>query len=82
MMSMSIIVLILILGAVGGLVLLGLGGYALYESFTKEEGERVWLGSPGTLRVVGVVALLGGIILIVSPILLLVFVFGLMPVVP
>ncbi|MDY0018888.1 MAG: hypothetical protein RBT47_02695 [Anaerolineae bacterium] len=81
MMSMMMLILVL-LGVVGGLALLGLGGYALYESFTKEEGARVWLGSPMTLRIVGVIVLLAGLVLLVSPILLLVFGLGLMPVMP
>ena len=81
MMSMMLLILI-VLGVLGGLVLLGLGGYALYESFTKEEGERVWLGSPITLRIVGVIAILAGIVLLVAPFLLLVFGLGLMPVMP
>mgnify|MGYP001016234918 CR=1 FL=1 len=82
-MGMSMVALILILlGVVGGLALLGVGGYALYESFTKEEGERVWLGSPGTLRIVGVIVMLAGLALLAAPILLLVVGLGVMPVMP
>ncbi len=65
----------------GGLVLLGVGGYALYEGFGRGDAERVWLGSPTTARVVGIIGVLLGLLLLCLPIALaIVFVFGFVPV--
>ncbi|MFP4344806.1 MAG: hypothetical protein ACLFU8_08945 [Anaerolineales bacterium] len=78
---MSIIVLLIAAVSVfGGLVMLGLGGYALYESFSGDEGERIWLGSPTTARIIGVVALLAGLSLLCLPAAVFIFGVGFMPV--
>jgi len=74
MMSMSII---LILGGLmvvlGGLALLGIGGYALYEGFAKDATEEIWLGSPTTARIIGIIALLAGLGLLCAPLGYLLF---------
>ncbi|MBN2005557.1 MAG: hypothetical protein JXA21_19515 [Anaerolineae bacterium] len=56
-----IVLLILILG---GLALLGFGGYALYEGFTNSDAERSMFGDPKTARIVGIVGILLGLGLI------------------
>jgi hypothetical protein len=75
-----IMVLIMGISGVDGLVMLGLGGYALYESFARDEEERIWLGSPTTARIIGIVALLAGLALFCLPVAVLVFGVGFMPV--
>jgi len=63
-MLASIVLVIIIFG---GLLCLGLGAYALYEGFAKSEGERLLLGDPRTARIVGIIAVLLGLLLICLP---------------
>ncbi|MBN1876183.1 MAG: hypothetical protein JXA33_18310 [Anaerolineae bacterium] len=58
------------------LVVLGVGGYALYEGFAKEEADKVWLGSPQTARIVGIIAVLGGLLLLCGLVLAVFYIFG------
>jgi len=67
-MGVSFGLLIILVGVVlAGAACLGLGGYALYEGFSKSEGERVFLGEPRTAKIVGIIALLLGLLLICLP---------------
>jgi hypothetical protein len=73
-----LLLLVLGLGLLGGVGLLGVGAFALYEGFSKEEG--VWLGSPITARVVGIIAVILALILICGITAVLTFgVFGVVP---
>jgi hypothetical protein len=73
MMSASIILILGVFMALGGLALLGIGGYALYEGFAKDATEEIWLGSPTTARIIGIIALLAGLGLLCAPIGYLLF---------
>lgn len=57
----------------GGLALLGIGGYALYEGFSKDATEEIWLGSPITARIIGIIALPAGLGLLCAPVALFLF---------
>ena len=76
MMNLSIILVLGILMILGGLALLGLGGYALYEGFAKDATEEVWLGSPTTARIIGIIALLAGLGLLCALVALFFVSFG------
>ena len=72
-MSISIILVLGVFMALGGLDLLGFGGYALYEGFAKDATEEIWLDSPTTARIIGIIALLAGLGLLCAPIGALLF---------
>ncbi len=61
---MSIAIIVFLLFILGGLLLMGFGGYALYEGFTKNESERSMFGEAKTARIVGIVGVLVGLGLI------------------
>ena len=42
----------IVLMVLGGLALLGVGGYALYEGLAKDATEEMWLDSPSTALIV------------------------------
>ncbi len=58
-----------ILPAILGLVFLGAGGFALYEGFAKDVNDEIWLASPTTARIIGIIALLVGLALLCTSIL-------------
>ncbi len=64
-MAMSFSICLLPILLFGGLGLLLGGGYFLAQSGQCE--ETPWLGSPLTLRLLGLVLLLGGLVLLCSP---------------
>ena len=73
-MSISIILVLgVLLAGLGGLALLGLGGYALYEGFAKDATAEIWLDSPTTARIIGIIALLAGLGLLCAPVGALLF---------
>lgn len=57
----------IVLMVLGGLALLGVGGYALYEGLAKDATEEMWLDSPSTALIVGIIALLVGLGLLCTP---------------
>lgn len=70
---------VLVLVIFGGLLCLGLGAFALYEGFAKSEGEPLLLGNPRTARIVGIVALLFGLLLICLPLVFFFYMMGVQP---
>lgn len=70
-----IVIAIVLFCMLGGVALLALGVYMLYQGFARDE-EGVWLGSPVTARILGFVAAIAGLILCLSPMLLLPLVLG------
>ncbi|MEA3397428.1 MAG: hypothetical protein U9R05_08205 [Chloroflexota bacterium] len=63
----------IVLMVLGGLALLSIGGYALYEGFAKDATEEMWLDSPSTARIIGIIALLAGLGLLCAPVGYLLF---------
>ena len=63
----------------GGLLLMGIGGYFLYEFFTKDETESVWLGSRSTALIVGIIGIVLGVVMMCAPIAFMFFGFSMMP---
>ncbi len=60
MAAMSLLTCLVPMVLVGGVGLLGIGGYLLYIGFGKEP-ESPWLGSQWTPRVLGIVCILGAL---------------------
>jgi len=71
--------IVLVIVIFGGLLCLGLGAYALYEGFAKSEDERLLLGDPKTARIVGIIALLLGLLLICLPLGFFFYMMGVQP---
>lgn len=61
---MSIIaIIILVLVTFGSLLMMGAGGFFLYEFFTKDETESVFLGSRSTALIAGIIGVVLGAIM-------------------
>ena len=76
---MSIIIIILVLVVFGGLLLMGVGGYFLYEFFSKDETESVWLGSRSTALIVGIIGIGLGLVMMCAPIAFMAFGVSMLP---
>ncbi len=64
--------LVFVVALLIGVVLLGVGGYLLYQSF--HEPSESWTGSPWLIRLLAILALLGGLGFIIVPVVT--FLFG------
>ncbi|MBN2006351.1 MAG: hypothetical protein JXA21_23565 [Anaerolineae bacterium] len=60
----------------GGLLLMGFGGDALYEGFTRNDEERSMFGEARTARIVGILGLLLGLGLICALVIGAYYLFG------
>jgi len=76
---MSIMMIILVMVTFGGLLLMGMGGYALYEFFAKDETESVFLGSRSTALIAGIIGLVLGLIMMCGPVAFMFFGVTMMP---
>ncbi len=73
---MFIGIIVFLLFILGGLLLMGFGGYALYEGFTQNESERSMFGEPKTARIVGIAGIVLGLGLVCALVLGSFYIFG------
>ena len=73
------IIIILVLVTFGGLLLMGAGSFFLYEFFTKDETESVFLGSRSTALIVGIIGIVLGFVMMCAPVAFMFFGVSMMP---